>query len=98
MQAFSLAYKLIIRGDNAMNNEEINIPSTEEVKKLIEAVMNDKIIHINSIGELLGMKWIDSFLPKLNIDPKWGYEGLRYFFIDHGIESSDSFESALKKL
>ena len=81
-----------------MSDKIIAIPSEAEVKKLLEIAMNDKIIHMESVGELLGMKWVDSLLPKIKGEPEWGYEGLTKFFIDHGIEGSDSFTEALGKL
>lgn len=81
-----------------MSDKAIAIPSKAEVKKLIKIAMNDKIIHMESAGELLGMKWVDSLLPKFKDEPEWGYEGLKKFFIDHGIESTDSFKEALDKL
>lgn len=81
-----------------MSDKAIAIPSKAEVEKLIKIAMNDKIIHMESAGELLGMKWVDSLLPKFKDEPEWGYEGLKKFFIDHGIESTDSFKEALDKL
>ena len=81
-----------------MSDKTIAIPSETEVKKLLEIAMNDKIIHMESVGELLGMKWVDSLLPKIKGEPEWGYEGLKKFFIDHVIEGTDSFKDALDKL
>ena len=81
-----------------MSDRIIAIPSKAEVKELLEIAMNDKIIRMESVGELLGMKWVDSRLPKLNGEPEWGYEGLKRFFANHGIESADSFKEALDKL
>lgn len=81
-----------------MSDKTIAIPSEAEVKKLLEIAMNDKIIHMESVGELLGMKWVDSLLPKIKGEPEWGYEGLKKFFNYHGIEGSDSFTEALGKL
>lgn len=81
-----------------MSDKTIAIPSEAEVKKLLEIAMNDKIIHMESVGELLGMKWVDSLLPKIKDEPEWGYEGLKKFFIDHEIEGTDSFKEALDKL
>ena len=81
-----------------MSDKTIAIPSEAEVKKLLEIAMNDKIIHMESVGELLGMKWVDSLMPKIKGEPEWGYEGLKIFFIEHSIEGSDSFKNALDKL
>lgn len=81
-----------------MSDETIAIPSEAEVKKLLEIAINDKIIHMELVGELLGMKWTDSLLPKFKDEPEWGYEGLKKFFIDHGIEYTDSFKEAMDKL
>lgn len=81
-----------------MSDKTIAIPSEAEVKKLLEIAMNDKNIHMESVGELLGMKWDDSLLPKIKGEPEWEYDGLKIFFIDHRIEDSDSFKEALEKL
>ena len=81
-----------------MSDKTIATPSEAEVKKLLEIAMNDRIIHMETVGELLGMKWVDSLLPKIKGEPEWGYEGLKKFFIDHRIEGTDSFKEALDKL
>ena len=81
-----------------MSDKSVAIPSKAEVEKLLEIAMNDRIINIETIGELLGMKWVDSLMPKIKGEPEWGYEGLKIFFIEHGIEGSDSFKNALDKL
>lgn len=81
-----------------MSDKTIAIPSEAEVKKLLEIAINDKIIHMELVGELLGMKWVDSLLPKFKNEPEWGYEGLNKFFVDHGIEHTDSFKEAMDKL
>ncbi len=81
-----------------MSKEKVVVHSTEEVVKLLTIAMDDNIIHMETIGELLGMKWVDSLLPKFNNEPEWGYEGLRKFFVDNGIEFSSTLKSALEKL
>lgn len=81
-----------------MIDKSVAIPSKVEVEKLLEIAMNDKIINMETIGELLGMKWVDSLMPKIKGEPEWGYEGLKIFFIEHSIEGSDSFKNALDKL
>ena len=81
-----------------MIDKSVAIPSKVEVEKLLEIAMNDKIINMETIGELLGMKWVDSLMPKIKGESEWEYEGLKIFFIEHSIEGSDSFKNALDKL
>ena len=81
-----------------MNKKEVIMPTKEEVIKLLEVAKNDDIIPIHSIGELIGMKWVDGLLPKIEGAPAWGYDGLVKFFKDYGIDNNDSFEEALKKI
>ena len=81
-----------------MDNTNITIPSEEEIKKLLEIALKSEFIHMETVGELLGMKWCDSLLPKLKDEPKWDYKGLWTFLSDHGIETTDSLKTALKKL
>lgn len=81
-----------------MNTEKIVSPTTDEVKKLLAVAINDKVIGEKTIGALLGMKLVESTMPKFNNEPDWDYKGLRQFFLEHGIESSDTIEEALKKL
>lgn len=81
-----------------MNDNKIVVPTKEEVKKLIRIAMDDSIIHIQTIGELLGMKLVDSLLPIIKGEPEWGFDGLKVFFNEQGINGTDTFEEALKKL
>ena len=81
-----------------MDNEKIIMPTKEEVEKLLTVAMNDKGNHMQTVGELLGMKLIDLLLPNIRGGPEWDYYGLRIFFDENGIASSDTFEEALKKL
>ena len=81
-----------------MSKSTVIIPTKEEVVTLLHIAKNDKIIHMNTVNELLGMKWVDSLMPKIKGEPEWGYEGLREFFIVHSIDSSCTFEEALEKL
>lgn len=81
-----------------MSKEKVVVPTTEEVMKLLEVAIDDKILHLQTIDELLGMKWVDSFLPPFKGVPEWGYEGLKVFLADHGIEGSESLNEALSKL
>ncbi len=81
-----------------MNNVKIVVPSTEDVKKLLVIAMNDKMLRLQNIGELLGMKWVDSLLPKCENEPEWGFEGLKIFFEKYEINGQDTFVDALKKL
>lgn len=74
------------------------MPSKEDVKKLITFTMNAHIIHMKTVDELLGMKWVDSLLPKNKEEPEWGYDGLKKFFDEFGIKGSDTFKEALEKL
>lgn len=81
-----------------MVENEIVFPTKDEVIKLLTIAKNDGIIHIKSVGELLGMKWLDSLMPKIKGEPEWGFEGLSRFFAACDIETSCSLEDALKKL
>ena len=60
-----------------MSENKVIIPTKEEVVTLLHIAKNDKIIHMNTVNELLGMKWVDSLMPKIKGEPEWGYEGLR---------------------
>lgn len=81
-----------------MSEKKVIIPTKEEVVTLLNVAKNDKIIHMKTVNELLGMKWVDSLMPKIKGEPEWGYEGLREFFIIHSIDGSCTFEEALEKL
>ena len=83
---------------NSMSDTKIIIPKKEEVIALLTIAKNEKSIRMQTVGELLGMKLIDSILPKIEGEPGWGYEGLKKFFLDHSIEPSCTFEEALEKL
>ena len=81
-----------------MGENKVIIPTREEVLTLLTIAKNDKIIHMNTVNELLCMKWVDSYMPKIKGEPEWGYEGLREFFISHSIVGTCTFEEALEKL
>jgi hypothetical protein len=81
-----------------MRKNKTIIPTKEEVISLLNVAKSDKIIHMKTVNELLGMKWVDSHIPKIKGEPEWGYEGLREFFISHSIDGSCTFEEALEKL
>lgn len=81
-----------------MSENKVIIPTKEEVIMLLTIAKSDKIIHMQSVSELLGMKWVDSLMPQIKGEPDWGYEGLREFFLNHSIDFSCSFEEALEKL
>ena len=81
-----------------MSDERIIVPTKEAVQKLLAYEIENKIVGIQTIGELLGMKLVDSLLPKIKGEPAWGYEGLRAFCVDNGINAKDTLEEALRKL
>ena len=81
-----------------MSENKVIIPTKEEVIALLTVAKNDKIIRIQTVSELLGMKWLDSFIPKIKGEPEWGCEGLRKFFVNHSIDGSCTFGEALEKL
>lgn len=81
-----------------MSVEKMILPSKGEVIKLLAIAMNDQTIHMQTIGELLGMKWADSLLPKIKGEPEWGCDELKKFFDEAGINGSDTFVEALEKL
>ena len=81
-----------------MSENKVIIPTKEEVIALLTVAKNDKIIRMQTVSELLGMKWVDSLIPKIKGEPEWGYEGLREFFVNHSIDGSCTFGEALEKL
>lgn len=81
-----------------MIKSTVIIPTKEEVVTLLNIAKNDRIIHMNTVNDLLGMKWVDSLMPNIKGKPEWCYEGLRKFFIDHSIDGTCTFEEALEKL
>jgi len=81
-----------------MSSEKIIMPSKEDVRKLLMFAMNDKVTHMQTIGDILGMKWVDSLLPKIKGEPEWGYDGLKKFFDEAGMDGSDTIMEALEKL
>ncbi len=78
--------------------KNIVIPTKEEVKKLLNAIIDNQFIHEQTIGDLLGLKWVDSLMPKIKGEPEWGYEGLNQFFIDNDIATTCTLKEALDKL
>ena len=81
-----------------MSENKVILPTKEEVITLLTIAKNDKINHMQTVSELLGMKWVDSLIPKIKGEPEWGYEGLREFFVNHSIDGSCTFREALEKL
>lgn len=80
-------------------NKNVVLPSKAEVEKMLSyGIKHNQYINLRTVGELLGCKWIDSLLPKIDIEPKWGYEGLKVFFENHNITSIDTLETALEKV
>ena len=82
-----------------MAEEKIVIPTKAQVEALLQAAIKTQHIdHMKTMGDLLGMKWVDSLLPKLPIEPEWDYYGLRQFCDENGISNTDTCEQALEKL
>ena len=84
-----------VTGDKRMCSSKM--PSIEEVKALIQI----DIAHRGktaTLDGLLGMKLVDSFLPKMPIEPPWGYKELKEFFTFHDIDPSCTLEETLAKL
>ena len=81
-----------------MSENKVIIPTKEEVIALLTIAKNEKSIRMQTVGEFLGMKLIDSLLPKIEGEPEWGYEGLKEFFVNHSIDLSCTIEEALEKL
>ena len=79
-----------------MNNTVV--PTKEEVRNLLTLMIKSEFIHQKTIGELLGLKLTDSWIPKTKLEPQWGYEGLRKFFVDNNIEVTCTLEEALNKI
>ena len=81
-----------------MNQKEVIIPTKDEVITLLTIAKDDYTMQLQSVGELLEMKLADSFIPKINGTPEWGFEGLSIFFNDYAIDDSFSIEEALERL
>ena len=81
-----------------MNKNEVIMPTKEDVIKLLMIAKDDNMIQSQTVGELLGMKMVDSFLPQIKSTPEWGFEGLSKFFNDYAIDDSFSIEEALERL
>lgn len=77
---------------------EIIVPTKTEVKKLLTLMISRDFIKEQTVGELLGLKWVDSLMPKIKGEPEWGYEGLNQFFIDNDIAPTCTLKEALDKL
>lgn len=74
---------------------EIIIPTKEEVKQLLVLMIDSKFIQEQTVGDLLGLKLVDSLMPKIKGEPEWGYEGLNQFFIDNDIAPICTLKEAL---
>lgn len=81
-----------------MDGTNVGLPTKEEMIRLLKVASDEKLCHLETVGELLGMKLIDSLLPKSSLEPDWNYEGLRLFLMEHGIDSTDTILEALAKL
>lgn len=77
---------------------EIIIPAKDEVKQLLVLMIESNFISEQTVGDLLGLKWIDSLMSKIKGEPEWGYEGLNQFFIDNDIAPTCTLKEALDKL
>ena len=80
------------------NNDEIILPTKEEIIAMLEFAIKSDLITYQNIGEILGMKLIDDLLPKMKVGPQWGYEGFRIFCKENNLFSTDTLAEALKKL
>lgn len=81
-----------------MDNKMVIIPTKDEVKRLFEIIVSDQGLHMNTVSEVLGMKWVDSLLSQIVGEPDWGYEGLVEFCNAHNIKPEDSLIAALEKM
>ena len=81
-----------------MNKNEVIMPSKEEVIKLLDIAKNGNTIPMQTIGDLLAIKWADRLFSEIECTPVCGVEGLVEFFNDYGIDDSCSIEDALKKI
>ena len=79
-------------------HNEIIVHTKKEVKKLLTLMISRDFIKEQTVGELLGLKWVDSLMPKIKGEPEWGYEGLNQFFIDNDIAPTCTLKEALDKL
>ena len=78
--------------------DKIVMPTEKEVKTLLALMIENEFMHEQNVGDLLGLKWVDSLLPKFKDEPEWGYEGLNQFFIDNDIAPTCTLKEALDKL
>lgn len=53
--------------------DKIIMPTEKEVKKLLVLMIENEFIHEQTVGDLLGLKWVDSLTPKIKGEPEWGY-------------------------
>lgn len=75
------------------------VPTKEQIVTLLRSIQaSPNLLPAKTIGDLIGMKLVDSLLPKMPIEPEWGYEGLVAFCTNNGLENTDTIENALKKL
>lgn len=74
------------------------MPTKMEVIKLICLMIESPFINVQTVGDLLGLKWVDSLMPKIKGEPEWGYEGLNQFLIDNYIVPTCTLKEALDKL
>ncbi len=51
-----------------------------------------------TVGGLIGMALIDSFLPKTKLDPDWDVEELKTFCVENGLEMKMSIAEAIEKI
>lgn len=81
-----------------MKKKEIIMPTKDEVITLLKIAKGNNTIQLQTVGELRGMKYVDSFMPKIKGTPEWGFEGLSKFFNDYAIDDSFSIQDALERL
>ena len=81
-----------------MNKKETILPTKDEVVKLLNIAKNDDMLQLQTVGDLLGIKYTDSLMPKIKEAPEWGVEGLSEFFNGYDIDDSCSLEEALERL
>lgn len=82
-----------------MSKQKIVTPSKEQILTLLRAIESQKgLMPTKTIGELIGMKLVDSLFPKMPIEPEWGYDGFVKFCADNRLKHTDAIEDAIKKL
>ena len=76
-------------------------PTKDQVIVLLQQMLKhpkEMMSLIPDMNALLGMKWVDQFLPDIKGMPDWDYDGLRAFCEEYKINGEDSIQVAFEKI